>query len=73
VDDEPLRRMARIIRAADQPQDDPAPVAAAGVRAIFDGIRDASSTDIERLERGFVVCDALYVYCRNDPDSATAF
>ena len=73
VDDEPLRQMARIIRAADQPQDEPAPVVAAGVRAIFDGIREASSTDVERLERGFVVCDALYVYCRNDPDSATAF
>jgi hypothetical protein len=73
VDDEPLRRMARIIRSADQPQDDPAPEVASGVRAIFDGIRDGSPTDTERLERGFVVCDALYVYCRNDPDSASAF
>jgi hypothetical protein len=35
-----------------------------GVLAIFDGIRDGSSTDEERLERGFVVCDALYAYCR---------
>ena len=61
--DEALRRMARIIRAADLPQSDPAPAIAAGVLAIFDGIRDGSSTDEERLERGFVVCDALYAYC----------
>jgi hypothetical protein len=73
LSDEPLQRMARIVRAADQPQDDPEPAVAAGVRAIFDGIRDAASSDTERLEQGFVVCDALYVYCRNDPDSATAF
>ena len=37
---------------------------ASGVKAIFDGIRDASASDEERLERGFVVCDALYAYCR---------
>jgi len=70
--DEPLQRLARIIRAADQPQDDSEPDVAAGVRAIFDGIRDAASRDAERLEQGFIVCEALYAYCRNDPDSATA-
>ena len=68
--DEALRRMARIIRAADLPQSDPAPVIAAGVLAIFDGIRDGSSTDEERLERGFVVCDALYAYCSGAKDGA---
>jgi hypothetical protein len=73
VDDEPLRRMARIIRSADQPQDESEPVIAAGVRAIFDGIRDGGSSDSERLEQGFIVCDALYTYCRSDPDSAAAF
>lgn len=70
IADEALRRMARIIHGADLPQDDPAPIVAAGVRAIFDGIRDGCPTDPERLERGFVVCDALYAYCRRDPDSA---
>jgi hypothetical protein len=33
------------------------------VLAIFDGIRDSAISDGERLERGFVVCDALYRYC----------
>jgi hypothetical protein len=61
--DEGLRRMALIVRAADLPQDEPAPAVAAGVLAIFDGIRDGSATDGERLERGSVVCDALYAYC----------
>jgi hypothetical protein len=68
--DETLRRMARIIRAADLPQEEPSPAVAAGVLAIFDGVRDGSATDQERLERGFVVCDALYAYCRDNPDAA---
>jgi hypothetical protein len=62
--DEALRRLAQIIRAADLPHEEPAPVEASGVLAIFDGIRDGSSTDEERLQRGFVVCEALYAYCR---------
>ena len=37
---------------------------AAGVLAIFDGVREGSDTDDERLTRGFVVCDALYQYCQ---------
>jgi hypothetical protein len=60
-----LTRMARIIRAADLPQDDPTPAVAPGVLAIFDGIRDGCATDQERLARGFVVCDALYAYSRH--------
>ena len=71
LSDEGLRRMARIIRAADLPQEEPTPAAAAGVLAIFDGIRDGSATDEERLERGFVVCDALYAYCRASGDAAS--
>lgn len=58
-----LQRMARIIRSADLPQEEPAAPEAAGVLAIFDGIRDGSATDEERLERGLVVCDALFAYC----------
>ncbi len=68
--DEALKRMARIIRAADLPQEDGAPAVAAGVLAIFDGIRDGSKTDEERLERGFVVCEALYTFCREARESA---
>jgi hypothetical protein len=62
--DEALVRMGRIVRAADLPHDEPAPAVSAGVLAIFDGIRDGSTSDEERLERGFVVCDALYAYCQ---------
>jgi hypothetical protein len=61
--DPALRRMARIIRAADVPDEEPAPPESVGVRAIFDGIRDGCRTDEERLARGFVVCDGLYAYC----------
>ncbi len=61
--------MARIVRAADLPQDDLTPVVAPGVLAIFDGIREGSGGDDERLELGFVVCDALYAYCRAARDA----
>ncbi len=70
ITDEALKRMARIIRAADLPQEEPSPAVAPGVLAIFDGVRDGCETDEERLERGFVVCDALYVYCRESQKSA---
>jgi hypothetical protein len=70
LSEEGLRLMARIIRAADLPQEEPTPAVAAGVLAIFDGIRDGCETDQERLERGFVVCEALYAYCRGNPEAA---
>ncbi|HKF77271.1 MAG TPA: chromate resistance protein ChrB domain-containing protein [Candidatus Dormibacteraeota bacterium] len=70
IRDEALTRMARIIRAADLPQEEPTPAVAPGVLAIFDGVRDGSETDQERLERGFVVCDALYAYCRASREAA---
>jgi hypothetical protein len=58
-----LKRMASIIRGADVPSEDDAPVEAAGVAALFDGLRDTDATDEERLARGMVVCDALYAFC----------
>lgn len=61
--DQALRRMATIIRGADLPHAEASPPESAGLLAIFDGIRDASATDEQRLERGSVVCDALYAYC----------
>ena len=61
--DDGLRRMAAIIRGADLPHEDSIPPEAPGVLAIFTGIRDSSTTDEERLERGSVVCEALYAYC----------
>jgi len=70
IADEALRRMARIVRAADLPHEEPAPAEAPGVQAVFDGIRDGSDSDEERLDRGFVVCDALYAYCRHTKEAA---
>jgi len=69
--DPALRRMAAIIRGADLPLEEDRPPESPGVLAIFDGIRDGSATDHERLERGCVVCDALYIYCRADVRGAT--
>jgi len=69
--DAALRRMARIVRAADLPHEEPTPAVAAGVLAIFDGIRDGCATDEERLERGFVVCDALYTFCTSSGEAAS--
>ena len=69
--DPALRIMARIIRAADLPDQEPAPAIAAGVQAIFDGIRDSSHTDEERLAMGSIVCDALYSYCQRHKEAAT--
>jgi hypothetical protein len=62
--DPALGQMALVIHAADLPLDEPSNALAPGVLAIFDGIRDGSETDEERLRRGFVVCDALYEYYR---------
>ena len=61
--DRGLRRMAAIIHGADLPHEEGAPIESAGVAAVFDGIRDTSRTDQERLDRGAAVCDALYMYC----------
>ena len=68
--DPALRVMGRIIRAADLPDQEPAPAIAVGVQAIFDGIRDGSETDEERLAKGVVVCDALYSFCRRHKEAA---
>jgi len=62
--DPALRRMGRIVRGADLPEEDDPPPESVGLLAIFDGIRSSSTTDEERLERGSAVCDALYEYCR---------
>ncbi len=63
--DPTLRRMAAIVRGADLPHEEGAPPESAGVRAVFDGIRDSATTDQERLDRGGPVCDALYAFCRS--------
>ena len=64
LNDAALQRMGAIIRSADLPQSEPAAPEAPGVLAVLTGIRDGSDNDHERLERGSVVCDALYAYCQ---------
>ena len=61
--DPALGMMGLIIRGADLPHEDALPPESAGVRAIFDALRDGDLTDIERLRIGSQVCDALYAYC----------
>ncbi|HYK97122.1 MAG TPA: chromate resistance protein ChrB domain-containing protein [Candidatus Acidoferrales bacterium] len=59
-----LARMAAIVRSVDLDERDDELPETAGVRAIFDGIRDALEDDAERLRVGFAICDALLAYCR---------
>jgi hypothetical protein len=56
-------RMARIVHAIDLADELETSADIAGIRAVFDGIRDGLASDEQRLEAGLVVCDALYAYC----------
>lgn len=60
--DPALACMGAIVHAADTGEDETPETA--GVRAVFDGIRDGLRSDEERLAAGFSVCEALYAYCR---------
>jgi hypothetical protein len=68
--DPALRRMAAIVHGADLPLDENAPPESPGIVAIFDGIRDTSPSDEDRLARGSAVCDALYSYCTKVSDAS---
>jgi hypothetical protein len=61
--DPALRRMGLIVRGADLPHEDASPSESSGVRAAFDGLRDADLSDDERLRIGSAFCDALYAFC----------
>jgi hypothetical protein len=61
LNDPALARMAAIVHAADTGENETPETA--GVRAVFDGIRDGLRSDEERLAAGFSVCEALYAYC----------
>jgi hypothetical protein len=61
--DPALARMGRIVRGADLPHQEASPPEATGVRAVFDGLRDADLSDEERLRVGSLFCDALYAFC----------
>lgn len=62
--DPALTRMGHIIRGADLPHEDGLPPESAGVRALFDALRDGGLSDPERLSAGAEFCEALYAYCR---------
>jgi hypothetical protein len=61
--DPALGRMGLIVRGADLPGEDASPPESNGVRAAFDGLREADLSDDERLQIGSAFCDALYAFC----------
>lgn len=61
--DSALRRLGRIVRAADLKGQEHIAVEGVGLRAIAEGFALIGITDSERLIRQFPVYDALYTYC----------
>lgn len=64
---EPLRRLANIVRGADTAHPEIAPQAS-GLLAISLGLSRIYSDDLEQLEAGMIVYDALYRWCRDAVD-----
>jgi hypothetical protein len=62
--DPALRRLARIVHAADVPGALDSDPIGAGLLAIGEGGLDAEPDDHRLLERGSFVYDALYAWCR---------
>ena len=63
LSDPALGQLGLIVRGADMPTEDAAPPESSGIRAVFDGLRDADLSDEERLRIGSAFCDALYAFC----------
>ena len=63
LEDPGLQHLARIVHAAEFVEADHAPEAP-GFRAVTEGFRALSTEDAPRLQWGYSVCDALYVWCR---------
>ncbi|MBI3067346.1 MAG: chromate resistance protein [Betaproteobacteria bacterium] len=61
--DPPLQKLARIVRGADTGKPELTPEAA-GLLAISRGLSLNFEDDHEMLERGVIVYDALYAWCR---------
>jgi rhodanese-related sulfurtransferase len=64
LDIEPLRRLAVIVRAADTARPELAPEAA-GLLAVSLGLSRMHADDLEQLEAGMLLYDALYRWCRD--------
>jgi rhodanese-related sulfurtransferase len=69
LETEALLHLARIVRAADTGKLDLEPEAA-GLLAISLGLSRQYSDDLEQLEAGMVIYDALYRWCRDATDEA---
>ena len=65
-----LERLATIVRGADTGRPDLAPQCA-GLVAVSIGLGANFSNDLEMLEHGMVVYDALYAWCRRGAGAAT--
>jgi hypothetical protein len=61
--DPALRRMGDVVRAIDVPFESVVTAEVAAFAAAFDDLRDAVIADEERLRRGYLVCEELYVMC----------
>ncbi|MGV8838963.1 MAG: chromate resistance protein ChrB domain-containing protein [Bauldia sp.] len=61
---QPLRRLATIVRGADTARHDLAPETA-GLLAISLGLSRMFADDLEQLEAGLLIYDALYRWCRD--------
>ena len=64
---EPLNRLATIVRAADTNRHDLAPEAA-GLLAASLGLSRMYSDDLEQLDAGMLLYDALFRWCRDATD-----
>ncbi len=66
LEDPALKRLARIVRAADIAGAEHAAPEGAGLRAMAEGFAALGLPDEERLARQFPVYDALYEYARGN-------
>lgn len=61
-----LRQIARIIHGADILADADETLESAGIDLLFRGLRLVSTSDMETLERGYLIMDALYAAIRTE-------
>ncbi len=59
-----LQELAKIVHAADVPEDIHSAPEGAGLRAIAAGFRSICHDDHETLDKEFMLYDALYSYCK---------
>lgn len=62
LDNATLQRLAHIVRGADTAHPDPEPQSA-GLLAMSLGLSAILDDDLEQLEQGMIICDALYAWC----------